>query len=69
MKFSSSSFVTQNAGKLRDYYRIGKMLGSGKDYILIKCIRGFRRSEDVRAQRNRSSKSSKGTEKEPHGRR
>ena len=29
MKFSSKKFVMQNAGKLRDYYRIGKMLGSG----------------------------------------
>jgi hypothetical protein len=27
---SASTFVAQNAGKLRDYYRIGKMLGSGK---------------------------------------
>ena len=26
-----SSFVGQNAGKLREYYRIGKMLGSGKE--------------------------------------
>ena len=26
--------MTQNAGKLRDYYRIGKMLGSGKCLLL-----------------------------------
>lgn len=29
-KFSAGNFVAQNAGKLRDFYRIGKMLGSGK---------------------------------------
>jgi hypothetical protein len=29
-KIQANKFVTQNAGKLRDYYRIGKMLGSGK---------------------------------------
>jgi hypothetical protein len=69
LKISSTKFVTQNAGKLRDYYRIGKMLGSGKDTNVIKLNRCFRRSEDVRAQRNRSPESSKGTEKEPYGRR
>lgn len=30
VKISSANFVAQNAGKLRDYYRIGKMLGSGR---------------------------------------
>jgi hypothetical protein len=30
VKINANKFVTQNAGKLRDYYRIGKMLGSGK---------------------------------------
>ncbi len=30
IKIAANKFVTQNAGKLRDYYRIGKMLGSGK---------------------------------------
>ena len=30
IKIQANKFVTQNAGKLRDYYRIGKMLGSGK---------------------------------------
>lgn len=30
VKFNAATFVAQNAGKLRDYYRIGKMLGSGK---------------------------------------
>lgn len=30
VKINAASFVAQNAGKLRDYYRIGKMLGSGK---------------------------------------
>jgi hypothetical protein len=29
VKFNAATFVAQNAGKLRDYYRIGKMLGSG----------------------------------------
>ena len=30
LKIQANKFVTQNAGKLRDYYRIGKMLGSGR---------------------------------------
>jgi hypothetical protein len=30
LKINTSAFVVQNAGKLRDYYRIGKLLGSGK---------------------------------------
>ena len=50
-------FVTQKAGKLRDYYRIGKMLGSGK-FGPIHLSRCFRRSQNVRTQRNRSPKSS-----------
>ena len=33
VKINASVFVAQNAGKLRDYYRIGKMLGSGKQNI------------------------------------
>ena len=34
--FNQKTFNHQNAGKLRDFYRIGKMLGSGKrsDYLL-----------------------------------
>lgn len=57
IRITATNFVTQNAGKLRDYYRIGKMLGSGK-ITSIKCDRCFRRSEDVCAQRNRCLKSS-----------
>jgi hypothetical protein len=30
IKISTAGFVAENAGKLRDYYRIGKLLGSGK---------------------------------------
>jgi hypothetical protein len=30
VKIHMGGFVFQNAGKLRDYYRIGKMLGSGR---------------------------------------
>jgi len=55
-KFSAGNFVAQNAGKLRDFYRIGKMLGSGKNddkvnvsvsiriLLLIRCLR---RSQNV----------------------
>lgn len=68
IKISSTKFVTQNAGKLRDYYRIGKMLGSGK-ITANKIYRGVRRGEDVCAQRDWSLKSGEGTEKEPYGRR
>jgi len=31
-------FVFQNAGKLRDYYRIGKMLGSGMSPTLDEIV-------------------------------
>ena len=42
VKISSTKFVTQNAGKLRDYYRIGKMLGSGRfQFGLINIIGAF----------------------------
>ena len=49
VKINATKFVTQNAGKLRDHYRIGKMLGSGKTFIvlLIKYVRCLRRSENV----------------------
>jgi serine/threonine protein kinase len=33
-----SDFVIQNAGKLRDYYRIGKMLGSGKTHCFLQLL-------------------------------
>ena len=29
LKISAKKFVMQHAGKLRDHYRLGKMLGSG----------------------------------------
>lgn len=34
-------FVFQNAGKLRDYYRIGKMLGSGMSPTLDPLLGAF----------------------------
>jgi len=34
IKINANKFVVQNDGKLRDHYRIGKMLGSGKSLIL-----------------------------------
>lgn len=30
VKISTTNFVIQNAGKLRQHYRISKLLGSGK---------------------------------------
>ncbi len=38
MGVKSSDFVTQNAGKLRDYYRIGKLLGSGAFGEVRMCV-------------------------------
>jgi len=35
---NASTFVAQNAGKLRDYYRIGKMLGSGAFGEVRMCV-------------------------------
>jgi hypothetical protein len=35
---SASTFVAQNSGKLRDYYRIGKMLGSGAFGEVRMCV-------------------------------
>ena len=67
IKIAANKFVTQNAGKLRDYYRIGKMLGSGKDRV-VDWTRCFRRGENVCAQRNRSLESSQGSEEIAHGR-
>ncbi len=30
VQFSASAFVGKTAGKLKDFYRIGKVLGNGK---------------------------------------
>ena len=38
IKISASNFVVQNAGKLRDFYRIGKMLGSGAFGEVRMCV-------------------------------
>jgi calcium-dependent protein kinase len=38
VKINANKFVTQNAGKLRDYYRIGKMLGSGAFGEVRMCV-------------------------------
>ncbi len=38
LKISSTKFVTQNQGNLRDYYRIGKMLGSGAFGEVRMCV-------------------------------
>jgi len=38
MKISSTKFVTQNTGNLRDFYRIGKMLGSGAFGEVRMCV-------------------------------
>ena len=67
---SAKGFVTQNAGKLRDYYRIGKMLGSGMIVICqIQAFRRLRRSANVRSQGDGCAKSSQSVAQEPHGRR
>jgi hypothetical protein len=76
--------VAQNAGKLRDYYRIGKMLGSGKYHIdnisartrqhnkrigkLTAIYRCVRRGQDVRPQRHWRAESSQGSQEGSHGR-
>ena len=36
--FKGANFVTQNAGKLRDFYRIGKLLGSGAFGEVRMCV-------------------------------
>ena len=41
VNIKSTNFVSQNAGKLRDYYRIGKMLGSGTSRKLIRTLGAF----------------------------
>jgi hypothetical protein len=38
VKIKSSNFVTQHSGKLRDHYRIGKMLGSGAFGEVRVCV-------------------------------
>jgi hypothetical protein len=38
LKVKASNFVTQHAGKLRDHYRIGKMLGSGAFGEVRVCV-------------------------------
>ena len=38
VKVKASNFVTQHAGKLRDHYRIGKMLGSGAFGEVRVCV-------------------------------
>ena len=38
IKIKANQFVTQTAGKLRDHYRIGKMLGSGAFGEVRVCV-------------------------------
>jgi calcium-dependent protein kinase len=38
LKIKAANFVTQHAGKLRDHYRIGKMLGSGAFGEVRVCV-------------------------------
>ena len=38
VKIKASNFVMQHAGKLRDHYRIGKMLGSGAFGEVRVCV-------------------------------
>ena len=38
LHIKGSDFVTQNAGKLRDFYRIGKLLGSGAFGEVRMCV-------------------------------
>jgi len=38
LKIKASNFVSQHAGKLRDHYRIGKMLGSGAFGEVRVCV-------------------------------
>ena len=67
VKINTSSFVVQNAGKLRDYYRIGKLLGSGMVILEIKNRRLWR-GQDVLASGDWRLASRKGSEEEPYGR-
>ena len=38
MHIKGSDFVVSNAGKLRDFYRIGKLLGSGAFGEVRMCV-------------------------------
>ena len=38
VKVKAGNFVMQHAGKLRDHYRIGKMLGSGAFGEVRVCV-------------------------------
>ena len=38
IKVKANQFVMQHAGKLRDHYRIGKMLGSGAFGEVRVCV-------------------------------
>ncbi len=38
LKINSSNFVQHNEGKLKDHYRIGKMLGSGAFGEVRMCV-------------------------------
>ena len=38
IQIKSSNFVIQNSGKLRDFYRIGKLLGSGAFGEVRMCV-------------------------------
>ena len=72
----SADFVGKTQGKLRDYYRIGKILGTGKLMLSFYFLnltfepsRCFRWGPYVRPQRVPGSACCQGAEKEPHGRR
>ena len=60
MKISHKDMINENKGKFRDFYSIGSSLGSGMMIpILFQSFknRGLRRSEKVRKQEDRGTKS------------
>ena len=72
----AADFVGRTQGKLRDFYRIGKVLGTGKRSPIawsgvtdFGLFRRFWRGAHVRAQRVRCPARCEGLAQEPHGRR
>jgi hypothetical protein len=60
--------VGHTEGKLRDFYRIGKMLGSGKFSESDTPYRCLWRSQDVRSQGDWCAEGRQSAPQEPHGR-
>ena len=58
IKFSTSAFISEKLGNIKDSYKITSCIGKGKYSYKVNFDRRIRRSEEVPTQREQTIKSS-----------